>query len=83
MVTALHVSKLPFNTFSVDVLVGSMAGVDFFETDYPLHLATIGKALLMKKPPQCDDNTLLESLVSDISLSDSAGNVFLSLAIVL
>lgn len=31
-------------------MVGTMAGADFFETDYPLDLATKGIALLLKKP---------------------------------
>jgi hypothetical protein len=38
-------------------MVGSMAGIDFFETEYPLYLATQGKALMFKKPDDdCVDN---------------------------
>ena len=41
------------------VLLGVMAGIDFFETDYPLELASKNQALILNPiPPQQPTNFL-------------------------
>jgi hypothetical protein len=37
------------------VILGVLAGIDFFETDYPLDLASKNKALILS--PQCPQVT--------------------------
>ena len=59
----------------ISVILGVLAGVDFFETDYPLDLASKNMALIFN--PICENLTdsslsLLRSRVSETLAKDAA-----------
>ena len=62
------------------VLLGVMAGIDFFETDYPLELASKNQALILNPiPPQQSTNSLQQ--IIDQSPPTLALNQSLMLAV--
>ena len=54
----MHESATP-----VEAIVLSLAGVHFFQTDYPLELALQGKALI-KNTPDCEPGNYFNHLLT-------------------
>ena len=71
-----------FASFSiVNIAVMSLAGLDFFQTDYPLELALEGKALRLFSDPSEFNGVTQAELMEHCGISGSVANSDLGVAL--